>query len=90
MEKTRDYNCSHCREGILLQERLEKAAKELLMYAVCVLVCGILYFGWMRYYWPNFLISIVIIGGPWCTAMLIVNGIRCISLKLRLKKMARE
>ena len=90
MEKNKEHTRVCNREGILLQERLDKAVKEGLLYAGCVLICAVLYFGWMRFYWPDFLINIVIICGPWCTAMLAVNGIRCVSLKLRLRKLTRD
>ena len=90
MDKHREYTNPYGREAILLQERYEKASKALLLYAVCVLLCGIFYFGWLWLYWADFFISIVILGGPWCTAMLVVNVIRCVSLKAWLRKLSRE
>ena len=91
MEHSREHIRPRNREVIFLQERCQKAAKDLLLYAICVALCGILYFGWLRFYWPDFIIRVVIIAGPWCVAMLIVNLIRWIKLKVQIRAiLARE
>ena len=75
---------------ILLKERYEKAGREVLLYGIGLLVCAVLFFGWLRFYWPDFCINIVMVGGPWCTAMFLVNLIRCATLKHRIKKLVLQ
>lgn len=89
-EARRDYILTHDREVILLRERYEKAGKELLFYGIGVLACAVFLFGWMQFYWSNIFIHAVMIGGPWCTAMLLVNLIRRVTLKRRIAKLVTE
>ena len=90
MENRREYVLTHDREVILLKERYEKAGKELLLYGIGLLVCAVLLFGWVQFYWPNVCITIVMVGGPWCTAMVLVNLIRRVTLKRRIEKLVSE
>lgn len=90
MEDRREYILTHDREVVLLRERYQKAGKELLLYGIGVIVCAVFLFGWLRFYWPNFFINIVMLGGPWCVAMLLINLIRRITLKGRIEKIVSE
>lgn len=90
MEERRQYILTHDREVILLRERYEKAGKDLRLYGIGVLVCAVLLFGWMKLYWPDFFINLTMIGGPWCSAMLLVNLIRRVSLKHRIENLVKE
>jgi len=90
MDNRREYIMTHDREVILLRERYERAGKELLLYGAGVIVCVVFVVGWLKLYWANFFLNVVMMGGPWCIAMVVVNLIRRINLKRRIEKLIKE